>query len=185
MRPAALSTGIKITDAITLELIDEQHAQPLLDLVNANRHYLHQWLPWVNNMQTPDNFKGYINRCKQQHEERSNYGYVIMLNNTLVGRIGIYYIDQENCLGAIGYWLGENFSGRGIVTQACIGLINHCFNHLNLNRIEIKCATENYKSAAIPERLRFKKEGVLRQAERVNGRFIDLNLYAMLKEEWK
>ena len=54
-----------------------------------------------------------------------------------------------------------------------------------LNRIEIKCAVGNNKSRAIPQKLQFKQEGILRQAELLNGKFIDLYLYAMLKEEWE
>jgi ribosomal-protein-serine acetyltransferase len=176
---------ITVDDNIHLELINDQHAAPLLDLVNKNRQHLRQWLPWVDGMQTVENFQAYINCCKMQHEEDTDYGYVIFFNNTIAGRIGIHYIHQYNNLGAIGYWLGEEFSGKGIITKACKALITHCFKDLGLNRIEIKCAADNRKSAATAERLDFKKEGVLRQAELVNEEYLDLHLYAMLKEEWK
>jgi len=72
-----------------------------------------------------------------------------------------------------------------ILTKCCTALINHGFNELGLNRIEIKCATGNKKSRTIAEKLNFKREGILRQAEWLNGRFIDLYLYSMLKEEWQ
>ena len=55
---------------------------------------------------------------------------------------------------------------------------------MNLNRIEIKASLKNFKSQAIPTRLNFRKEGVLRQAEFVNNEFIDLFLYSMLKDKW-
>lgn len=56
---------------------------------------------------------------------------------------------------------------------------------MDLNRIEIKAAVKNFKSQAIPEKLNFKKEGILRQAEFVNNEFIDLFIYSILKNEWK
>ncbi|MEO6949604.1 MAG: GNAT family protein, partial [Ginsengibacter sp.] len=59
------------------------------------------------------------------------------------------------------------------------------FQKIGLNRIEIKAAVRNLKSQAIPIKLNFKKEGVLRQAEFVNNEFIDLFLYSILKEEWE
>lgn len=175
---------IKADNTITLELIEEAHAQPLLNLVNADRIYLREWLPWIDGMQTVDDFRQYIAHCKKVHEEGSDYGYVIMLNDTMVGRVGLHYINQQNKTGAIGYWLAEGFQGKGIITKACIAIINYGFTTLELNRIEIKCGVGNYKSAAIPERLNFIKEGILRQAEWVNGKFIDLSLYSLLRSEW-
>ena len=136
-------------------------------------------------MQSVNDFNGYIDYCKKQLQEGTDYGYVILLNYKIVGRIGIHYIDQQNKTGSIGYWLGEEFQGKGIVTKACTALRHYTFTVLRLNRIEIKCGTKNCKSAAIPERLGFTKEGVLRQAEWVNDKFIDLNLYSLLKNEWK
>ena len=55
----------------------------------------------------------------------------------------------------IGYWLGEQFQGKGIMTAACRVLVNYAFNEFKLHRVEIKCATGNTKSCAIPERLLF------------------------------
>jgi ribosomal-protein-serine acetyltransferase len=175
---------IPVDATLHLELINEKHAPATFLLVQKNREQLREWLPWVDSMQTLENFTAYIDRCQTQHEEGSDYGYVIMLDKKPTGRIGIHYINQQNKLGAIGYWIGTDFSGKGIITKACQALINHCFQNLGLNRIEIKCATGNEKSAAVAERLGFVKEGVLRQAELVNGKFHDLNLYALLKEDW-
>lgn len=60
-------------------------------------------------------------------------------------------------------------------------MIALCFNDLDLNRIEIKCATANLRSKTVPEKLGFLKEGVIRQGEFVHGEFIDLSLYSLLK----
>ena len=101
----------------------------------------------------------------------------------MVGRVGVYKIDNQNSIGEIGYWIIENSQGNGIVTKCCIGLIDFCFNDLKLNRIEIKCGTENLKSKTIPEKLNFTKEGVIRQGELLYDKFIDLNLYSFLKAD--
>ncbi len=62
-------------------------------------------------------------------------------------------------------------------------LIDFCFHHLNLNRIEIRCGTENVKSKHVAEKLNFTKEGVIRQGELLYDRYIDLNLYSLLKSD--
>ena len=81
--------------------------------------------------------------------------------------------------------LGADYNEKGIMSKSCEALINYGFNQLNLNRIDIKAATENIKSRAIPERLKFKQEGILRETEFLYDHFIDLVVYGMLKEDWK
>lgn len=176
---------IKADDNITVELLDEKHAAETFSLINANRVYLKEWLPWVDDMQTVEHFKTYIANCKELYKKGIDLGCVIIYNTTIAGRIGIHHINQQNKIGAIGYWLSENFSGKGIITRSCEAIIKYGFEVLNLNRIEIKCGTGNYKSKAVAERLNFREEGVLRQAELVNDKYIDLYLFSLLKEEWQ
>ncbi|NOT92890.1 GNAT family N-acetyltransferase [Ferruginibacter sp.] len=175
---------IKVDDNITLEVLADKHASACFNLINTNRAYLKEWLPWVDNMQTGEHFKSYIANCQKLYQEGTDFGCVILFNNQVAGRIGIHHISHPNKTGAIGYWLGEAFAGNGIITKSCKALINYGFDVLNLNRIEIKCGTGNYKSKAIAEKLHFKQEGILQQAELVNDKFIDLFLFSMLKQDW-
>ena len=175
---------IQVDDTISLEFLEEIHADSLLNLVNDNRTYLREWLPWVDQMHTVANFKQYINDSIKRAAEGTDFGYAIIIDKNIVGRMGMHHINRQNKICEIGYWLASCLQGRGIITKCCKALIDHGFTVLDLNRIEIKCGVGNTKSIAIPEKLGFKKEGILRQAEWLNGKFIDLYLYAMLKEEW-
>lgn len=172
-------------DELRLELTAPHHAPALLQLVNDNREHLQRFLPWVPLMQAEADFLKYIEKCRQLYEQGSEISFVIYYKNEAAGRIGIHYINPANKSGAIGYWLAEQAGGKGIITRSCRTVINHGFSQLQLNRIEIKAAVENTKSQAIPERLGFTIEGILRQAEWVHDRFLDLKLYSLLKEEWK
>lgn len=174
---------IKIDDKIRIELIEEKHTQSIFDMVNENRNHLRPWLPFVDRMQTVDFTQNFVRGTMQRNKEGIEYAYVIFKNDKMVGRIGIYKIDAQNSIGEIGYWIIEDFQGQGIVTKSCKGLIDFCFNNLKLNRIEIKCGTENLRSKTIPEKLNFTKEGVMRQAELLYDKFIDLNLYSLLKAD--
>ena len=69
------------------------------------------------------------------------------------------------------------------MTSSVREMISIGFNDFELNRIEIQCAIENIKSRAIPERLGFVQEGILRSSEKVNGRFLDHAVYGLLKDE--
>lgn len=138
-------------------------------------------MPFVDRMQTIEYAENFVNGSMQRNKEGNEYAFVIILNNQVIGRVGVYKIDTQNKIGEIGYWIAESFQGKGIVTKSCKVIIDFCFSELQLNRIEIKCGTENFKSQFIPEKLNFTKEGVMRQAELIYDRFIDLNLYSLIK----
>ncbi|KAA9325987.1 GNAT family N-acetyltransferase [Adhaeribacter soli] len=175
---------MQISETISLEPLADHHAEPAFELIDNNRTHLKTWLTWVDFMQSADNFRSFIKGAQQRAADNQEASFMILHARKVAGRIGLYYLDHQNKTGAIGYWLGEEFQGKGLVTEACKEIIGHGFTALGLNRIEIKCATGNHKSQGIPERLGFTREGILRQAEQVNGRFHDLYLYSLLKEEW-
>lgn len=99
--------------------------------------------------------------------------------------MGFNQIDSVNGIGYLGYWMGEEYSGKGIMTLAVKDLIELGFDYLSIQKIDIRCAVENKKSRAIPERLGFRNEGVIRQAELVNGAHFDHVIYGLLRQEFK
>lgn len=175
---------IEIDQKIKLELAVEKHAKPLFHTISENRKHLSEFLGWVENMQSVEDTRQYLKTCELLYQEEKEVSFVIFYGEEIVGRIGIHYINHQNKVGAIGYWLSKKLEGKGIITKSCEALLNYGFGELKLNRIEIKAATENYKSQAIPQRLHFTREGVLRQAERINNSFVDLVLYSLLQSEW-
>jgi ribosomal-protein-serine acetyltransferase len=174
---------ITIDNTIKLELITENHAQLIFEIVDANRAHLRPWLPFVDRMQTVEFAQNFVKGTMQRNNEGNEYAFVIIENEKVIGRIGVYKIDNQNKIGEIGYWIVEGLQGKGIVTKSCKAIIEFCFSDLGLNRIEIKCGIENSKSKTIPEKLNFTKEGVIRQGELLYDTFIDLNLYSLLKSD--
>jgi ribosomal-protein-serine acetyltransferase len=173
---------ITINNHIYLEQIAPKHAQGIFDIADSNRPYLRKWLPWVDNMHDVDFFHAFINGAIQRHNQGNEWSFVIVKNERIIGRVGVYKIDNQHKIGEIGYWIAENEQGKGIVKQACKAMIDYAFNDLKLNRIEIKCGTGNVESQRIPEKLGFVEEGIIRQGERLRDGFIDLKLYSLLKE---
>ena len=64
-------------------------------------------------------------------------------------------------------------------------LVDFAIRDLELNRVEIRCGVDNVSSRAIAERLGFRLEGTARQDMLLNGRYVDLVIYAMLACEWR
>lgn len=175
---------LTIDEHTRLEETAPQHAAGLLDAVNANREQLSAFLPWVGAMQTVEDFQRYIQQCQQKTAEKLEVSFVIFINDKIVGRIGIHHIQPGNQSGAIGYWLAREAGGKGVMLNCCRKIVEYGFSILQLHRIEIKAATHNIKSQAIPQKLGFTREGVLRESERVNDVYFDIVLYAMLQQEW-
>jgi ribosomal-protein-serine acetyltransferase len=83
----------------------------------------------------------------------------------------------------IGYWIDTRYSGNGYMTEAVQGITSFAFNELKARRVEIRCDSRNVKSRAIPERLGFTLEGVLKNDDiSVDGNGLrDTCVYAKVK----
>lgn len=174
----------KLNAQITLELLDLRHVDELFAVTDANRAHLRAWLPWVDGTRSAENTREFVRQTQRQWSDNKGFQAAILESGAIVGVIGFHGIDWGNRSTSLGYWLAEAAQGRGIMTEACRSLTHHAFGALALNRVEIRCATENRRSRSVPDRLRFVPEGVLRQAERIHGRFVDHVVYGMLASEW-
>lgn len=173
----------RIGTDLELEVLEDRHVRELFATVDANRAHLRQWLPWVNDSRSIDDTRAFVAGVRKQITEHNGFSLAIRHQQRLVGVIGIHHINWNNSFTSIGYWLAQDAQGQGIMTRACQALIDHLFDTVKLHRIEIRCAVDNRKSRAIPERLGFTNEGVARNSEWLNDRFVDLVVYARLATE--
>ncbi len=175
----------RVDDEIELRLLELEHAGAMHRLTEANRAYLRRWLPWAESETTLEQTEAFIRRSLQQFAEGNGFQAGIWYRQELAGAIGLHYVDRRHRRTEIGYWLAEPLQGRGIMTRACRAVVDHAFGPLGLHRVEIRCATGNHRSRAIPRRLGFREEGVLRQWAWVDGRFHDMVIYGLLAPEWR
>lgn len=173
-----------ISDDVELRLLEERHAEELFHLADRNRELLRRWLPWIDHTGSAADSLNFIRSAVQQFARNEGFHAGIWWQGTLAGAIGTHKIDWPNRQTSLGYWLDASCQGRGIVTGACRALLGHLFGELGMNRVEIRCGVANEKSCAIAERLGFTREGVIRDAQWVGGRFIDLAVYGMLRRQW-
>ncbi|MDR0271594.1 GNAT family protein [Paenibacillus sp.] len=101
-------------------------------------------------------------------------------SNEIIGSCGYNTLDFGNGKAEIGYDIAKSFWGRGYATEAVSSLLDHGFSSLKLNRIEAKVDPGNVNSMRLLQKLNFTFEGTLRQYERVEGKFTDLNMYSKL-----
>jgi ribosomal-protein-serine acetyltransferase len=176
---------LKVDQEIELQLFQLHHADELYQLIDQNRFHLRKWLPWVDSMDSPFQYHSIIPMWLKQFADNQGFNLGIRYNNHLVGAIGIHQIDWRNQQTTIGYYLSEHFQRKGIMTRAVQALLNYIFFEIRLNRVEIRCGEGNLKSRAIPERLGFTQEGIIRDGENLYGHYHDLIIYSMLAREWR
>jgi ribosomal-protein-serine acetyltransferase len=174
-----------LTDDAALHLLQPHHAEELFALVVQNRAGLRAWMPWVDDIRTVESIQEFIARMQAEQADTGNPTAVIMVRERLAGVIGIHPIHWNDRKTSLGYWLGAEFQGQGLMTRACRAMVHYALVEEGLNRVEITAATGNARSRSIPERLGFTHEGCMRQAQWLYDHFVDLELYAMLREEWE
>ncbi|MFC5700377.1 GNAT family N-acetyltransferase [Cohnella faecalis] len=174
----------KINDDIQLKMLDHRYVDELFGLIDKNRAYLREWLPWVDGSISIEQTKSFVQSSLHLFAENNGFQLGVFYKDRIAGCIGLHYIDWANKKTSIGYWLAEEFQGRGLMTRACQALIDYLFHDLALNRVEIRAAVLNAKSRAIPERLQFANEGTSRQAEWLYDYYVDHIIYGMLAVNW-
>ncbi|MEM7009812.1 MAG: GNAT family protein [Thermodesulfobacteriota bacterium] len=175
---------LRVDDTSELELLNQDHAEELFDLIEQNRAFLKEWLPWLDNNRYFQNTIDFIRIAQMQYENNETAQFTLTYKGSIAGVIGFHRIDWQNRATCIGYWIGEQFQGKGLVTRACSKVLDYSFGRMGLNRIEIRCATENKRSRAIPQRLGFREEGLIRDAEWLYDHYVDHIVYGMLEPDW-
>lgn len=175
----------EIDNEIALKLLERYDATRLIALIDRQRAYLREFLPWVDEMQFEQDYIPLIEQWIDQFRANAGFQSGILYRGEIVGMIGFHPYDWHNRKASIGYWLSEDCQGRGIVTRSCRAMIEYAFETVGLNRIEIRMASENKKSRAIPERLGFVYEGRERDAEWLYDHFVDHDIYGLLKADWR
>ncbi len=175
----------KIDNNIELRLYKPNDAEELNALIERNFNHIKKWSAWLKDDRSIENTHAFIKRNLKQFADNEGFAVGIWNENEMVGQIEHNYLDWKNRKTEIGFWLGESFQGKGLATKSCRVLIDNAFNELKLNRVEMRCGAENIKSRKIPEKLGFREEGIIRQAEWLHDRFVDFVIYGMLANDWQ
>ena len=174
---------LDVNDHIRMESLKFHMAGQIFTAIDNNREYLKKWLPFVESTEVISDTEDFILGIIQQKETKKDEIFSIWVDQRFVGLIGFKDTDWVNRKSEIGYWLIENMQGKGIMTECVKKLISYAFHKLKLNRIQIKVAVGNTKSAAIPKRLDLQFEGIERQGERHDNKYHDLEVYSLTRSD--
>ncbi|WP_084178970.1 GNAT family N-acetyltransferase [Fimbriimonas ginsengisoli] len=160
----------------------------LQEAVSLSREHLKPWMPWADAHTTVDESEALVRRFDARWRLREDLGVGIWDIETgrYLGGSGLHRIDWDVRRFEIGYWIRADAAGKGYVTEAAGLLCQLAFGPLEANRVLIRCATENRRSAAIPIRLGFLYEGTHRnEGRRTDGLLFDMEVYGMTADRWR
>ena len=175
-----------VSSDLLLKEIRPEDATNIFHIIDMERDSLRKWLPFVDYTQKVSDTAEFISSTLNPPSGNKEYLFVIMYKGDAGGLIGFKGTEMANKRTEIGYWLSKSFQGKGIMTQSVRRLVKFAFEEMDINRIQIRCAIGNISSRKIPERTGFTAEGVERDGELLaDGDFTDIQVYSMLKKDYK
>jgi len=169
---------------VELRPVEVRHAPIIWERVERDRSHLREWLGWVDHSKSVADIEAWIDGSLKMYAANDGYAAGVWVDGEFAGVIGTHPINWIYRKMEFGYWLGAEFVGRGIITDAARALTTHAFREWKLNRVEIMCGVGNERSSAIPRRLGFIEEGIQREGQLLNGRYIDIRVFSMLAKDW-
>jgi len=156
-------------------------------LRGESRAFLEPWEPrWTPEELDRNTWRHRIHRYRDDYALGVAIAFFIFERSSgkLAGGITLGNIRHGVSQSAhIGYWIGERYAGRGLMTEAVNVLVRFAFETLRLHRIEAACIPGNTRSIRVLEKAGFQREGLLRSYLRINGFWQDHYLYARIVDD--
>lgn len=122
----------------------------------------------------------------KEAEKTFCFHWVITMDGEVVGRIKCWEVNPYNGYTQLGYDIGPDYRGRGIMTEAVGAVIRYMLNEADANRVYCSVRENNLASRRVCEKNGMIHEGVLRQHyARQDGGYDDVHLYGIIKSDLK
>jgi ribosomal-protein-serine acetyltransferase len=170
------------TERLILVPIDASDGPELWLSVSGSRTFLQRWLPWVQFHVDAASSTRFAEACANDWDQGRALRFVIRerAHRTLVGVVGLESCIHLHRSCEIGYWLRREATHRGLMTEASLAAMTFAFQQMGAHRLRIAAATDNHPSLSVIGRLGFRFEGIARQAEWCDGRWLDHATFALL-----
>ena len=175
------------TQRLNLTALGPEHVNQLHEVVPRNKAHLATAMPWAH--AEPLSYEARIDLLRGMRGNFDlNLDFVLGIferaTNSYIGGTGFHPRVGVQAL-EIGYWIAAEHEGKGFVTEAVTALVSVAFEVMGARRLEIRCSPQNSRSRAIPERLGFHLDGVLREGGiGGDGELEDKMVWSLLASEY-
>lgn len=173
-------------DQYRIDLLKANESQAFFNLIDSNRPRLEDFYAGtVSKTLTLESTKDYCIEIQKRIEEKSYLPYMItdIETNTFVGLVDVKNIDMNVPKAELGFFIDDNYEGKGIVTEATKLVTNHIVEHYRFVKLLCRAGTRNKGSIAVILKNGFELEGTIRKDYRTTkGEIVDLNYYGRVFE---
>jgi ribosomal-protein-serine acetyltransferase len=170
-------------DAVSISRVRDADAPEIYAAVRDSIQHLLPWMPWCYPEYSLQDTETFVAKQIEQWESSEEYSFAIRnQENLLVGLCGLNQFNHIHHLANLGYWLRQSCLGRGYATAATRLLAEFGLNDLNLQRVEILVAVDNYPSQRVAERANATCEGILHNRLWLRDRAHDAVCYSFVRE---
>lgn len=186
--PATLGPLRTAAGVVTVRPVKMRDGKAWSALRIKNQNSLLPWEPtgvgpWASRHQ-PASWPPLFSILKSEAKRGTVLPFVIEVDGVYVGQLTVGNIQRGAVLTAwIGYWVDDDYSGKGVATAATALGVDHCFGPVGLHRLDATVQPENGASQAVLTKLGFRREGLLERYMDVNKRWRDHYLFATTLEE--
>ena len=159
-------------------------------LRRRSRDFLKPFEPrWTEADLNRQAFAARLTRGRQEARNGTDYSFMLFektaSGEVLVGGITISNIRRRAAqFATLGYWMGEEFAGRGLMSEAVETLLPFFFDVLGLHRLQAAFLPHNIASRRVLEKSGFREEGYAENYLQIDGRWADHVLFALTRERW-
>lgn len=164
-----------------------EDAAMLNQAVKESQEHLIPWMPWAKGeIPSLEERTGWLRRCRGAFDLDQDYVFGILNpeQTRVLGGTGLHTRLGKGAL-EIGYWIHKDFINQGYATEVSAALTKAAFEIWQVQRVEIHCDPENVRSAAVPRKLGYTMEAVLKQRlELADGSWRDTMVWTLLASEY-
>lgn len=173
---------------ITLRRLQQSFVTEIFEAARESRGgEFTRWMPWCHADYTMAETESFTKYSEDFWESAAEYNFAIFENSSgdFAGMVSVNQFNFQHRLVNLGYWIRVSKQNRGIASEAAKLLAETAFKDLEINRIEILAATENFPSQKAAEKSGAKREGILRKRLMIGDRLHDGVLFSFVREDFE
>ena len=173
-------------DLVELRQLKKSDARKLQALLIKDRAWLSPWEATTPGIRYPVDARDLVRNLLYQQRKGTGLAFIIEVDGALAGQINVANILYGSVSSAtVGYWIGQDFAGRGAMPIAVALTVDYLFDELGLHRVEIDIRPENEASLRVVEKLKLREEGLKERFIHIDGQWRDHRVFAITSEERK
>ncbi len=171
---------------VTLRPLERSDRDAWRDARRRNADWLRPWDATVppGTANRPSTYSSLVRRMKRSSRQGSTFPFAVVVGGRFAGQLTVNNIVRGSAqFASVGYWLDQQYAGRGVMPLAVAMAIDHCFTTAGLHRVEVCIRPENTNSLRVVEKLDLREVGLAPRFLHIDGDWRDHRIFAVTVEE--